>query len=143
MVTRGKVVPMVTTEIDRFVTFADECVRFVQEIIEEAGDVDPFQEAQHSSPIIEVVTKKWTGLIIDLLYRNEQLGFSRLRDLLVGISSRTLSLRLKSLEEMGWVRREVVADRPPRVLYSLTEKGTVFAKIARPVFLFIRLSEGE
>ncbi len=134
---------MVTTTIDRFVTFADECVRFVQEIVEEAGDVDPFLEAQRSSPIIEAVTKKWTGLIIDLLYRSGQLGFSRLRDLLMGISSRTLSLRLKSLEEMGWVHREVVADRPPRVLYSLTEKGTVFAKMARPVFLFIRMSEAE
>ncbi len=134
---------MVTTTIDRFVTFADECVRFVQEIVEEAGDEDLFLEAQRSSPIIEAITKKWTGLIIDLLYRSGQLGFSRLRDLLMGISSRTLSLRLKSLEEMGWVHREVVADRPPRVLYSLTEKGTVFAKMARPVFLFILLSEGE
>ncbi len=134
---------MVTTSIDRFVKFADECVRFVQEIVEEAGDLDPFLEAQRSSPIIEAITKKWTGLIIDLLYRSGQLGFSRLRDQLMGISSRTLSLRLKSLEEMGWVHREVVADRPPRVLYSLTEKGTVFAKMARPMFLFIRLSEGE
>ncbi len=134
---------MVKTTIDRFVTFADECVQFVKEIVEEVGDVDPFLEAQSSSPLIEAITKKWTGLIIDLLYRSGQLGFSRLRDLLMGISSRTLSLRLKSLEEMGWVHREVIADRPPRVLYSLTEKGTVFAKMARPVFLFIRLSEGE
>ncbi len=134
---------MVTTSTDRFATFADECARFVQQLVAEAGDVDPFQEAQRSSRIIEAITKKWTGLIIDLLYRSEQLGFSRLRDLLMGISSRTLSLRLKTLEEMGWVRREVVADRPPRVLYSLTETGTIFAKMARPVFLFIRMSEWE
>ncbi len=61
----------------------------------------------------------------------------------MGISSRTLSLRLKSLEGMGWVRREVVADRPPRVLYSLTDQGTMLAKMAGPMYLYIRLSGQE
>ena len=134
---------MLTTTTDRFAAFADECVRFVEEMGEGLREnIDPIEEAQRSSRIIGSITKKWTVPIIYLLYRTEQLGYSRLRDLLMGISSRTLSLRLKSLEEMGWVRREVVADRPPRVLYSLTEKGTLVAKMAGPMYLFIRLSEG-
>ena len=53
----------------------------------------------------------------------------------------TLSLRLKSLEGREWVRREVLADRPPRVLYSLTDRGTMAAKMAGPLYLYIRLSE--
>ncbi len=61
----------------------------------------------------------------------------------MGISSRTLSLRLKDLEGRGWVRREVVEDRPPRVLYSLTDAGTMVAKMAGPMYLYIRLLEGE
>ena len=134
---------MVTTTIDRFVTFAEECVRFVQELEEGLGEVDLIEEAQRSAPIIEAITRKWTAVIIDLLFRSGELGFSRLRDLLMGISSRTLSLRLKSLEEMGWVHREVVGDRPPRVLYSLTESGTIFAKMAGPMYLFIRQSSKD
>lgn len=51
--------------------------------------------------------------------------------------------RLKDLEGRGWVRREVVEDRPPRVLYSLTEAGTMVAKMAGPMYLYIRLLEGE
>lgn len=61
----------------------------------------------------------------------------------IGISSRTLSLRLKDLETRGWVHREVVEDRPPRVLYSLTDRGTMIAKMAGPMYLYIRLLEGE
>ena len=132
---------MLTTTTDRFAAFADECVRFVEEMGEGLREnIDPIEEAQRSSRIIGAVTKKWTVPIIYLLYRTGQLRFSRFRELLMGISSRTLSLRLKSLEEMGWVRREVVTDRPPRVLYSLTEKGTMVAKMAGPMYLFIRLS---
>ncbi len=133
---------MLTTTTDRFAAFADECVRFVeregQELREE---MDPIEEAQRSSRIIGAITKKWTVPIIYLLYRTGKLRFSRFRELLMGISSRTLSLRLKSLEERRWVRREVVADRPPRVLYSLTERGTMVAKMAGPMYLYIRLSE--
>jgi DNA-binding HxlR family transcriptional regulator len=135
---------MLTTTTDRFADFADECVRFVEEVGEELGDeVDPIEEAQRSSRIIGAITKKWTVPIVYLLYRTGELRFSRFRDLLMGISSRTLSLRLKDLEGRGWVRREVVEDRPPRVLYSLTEEGTMVAKMAGPMYLYIRLLEGE
>lgn len=41
------------------------------------------------------------------------------------------------------MRREVVADRPPRVLYSLTDEGTMVAKMAGPMYLYIRLREGD
>lgn len=129
---------------ERFSRFAEECVRFVEEVGEELREeIDPIEEAQRSSRIIGAVSKKWTVPIIYLLYRTGQLGFSELAKLLMGISSRTLSLRLKSLEKRAWVRREVLNDRPPRVLYSLTEMGTLVAKMAGPMYLFIRLSEEE
>ncbi|MEE9237467.1 MAG: helix-turn-helix domain-containing protein, partial [Thermoplasmata archaeon] len=83
-------------------------------------------------------SKKWTVPIIYLLYRTGKLGFSELAKLLMGISSRTLSLRLRSLESRGWIRREVSDGRPPRVFYSLTERGSLVAKMAGPMYLFIR-----
>lgn len=56
---------------------------------------------------------------------------------------RTLSLRLKSLEEKGWGLRDVLMDRPPRVLYSLTDRGIMVAKMVGPTYLHIRLSEED
>ena len=42
---------------------------------------------------------------------------------LEGISPRTLSLRLRALEEEGIVERHTYPEVPPRVEYALTEKG--------------------
>ena len=42
---------------------------------------------------------------------------------LEGISPRTLSLRLRALEEEGIVERHTFPEVPPRVEYALTEKG--------------------
>jgi len=49
--------------------------------------------------------------------------FNALRASLGHISSKTLSHRLKVLEELGFVRREAFLEIPPRVEYHLTEKG--------------------
>ncbi len=49
--------------------------------------------------------------------------FSELERSLAGISPRTLSLRLRALEDEGILARETYSEVPPRVEYSLTEKG--------------------
>ena len=49
--------------------------------------------------------------------------FCELERSLHGISPRTLSLRLRSLEEQGIVERNTYPEVPPRVEYSLTSKG--------------------
>lgn len=49
--------------------------------------------------------------------------FGELRQSLAGVSPKTLSVRLKELEEAGVLTRTVFAEVPPRVEYSLTEKG--------------------
>lgn len=70
----------------------------------------------------ELVCSKWTLLLI----RNLGDGCSRFCELersLVGISPRTLSLRLRELEQAGIVVRNTYPDVPPRVQYGLTQKG--------------------
>jgi DNA-binding HxlR family transcriptional regulator len=70
----------------------------------------------------EVVCGKWTLLVI----RDLADGCSRFCELersLEGISPRTLSLRLRALEEEGIVARNTFPEVPPRVEYELTEKG--------------------
>jgi DNA-binding HxlR family transcriptional regulator len=70
----------------------------------------------------EVVCGKWTLLLI----RDLAAGSSRFCELersLEGISPRTLSLRLRALEEEGIVERHTYPEVPPRVEYALTVKG--------------------
>ena len=55
--------------------------------------------------------------------------FCELERSLTGISPRTLSLRLRALEEEGVVARETYAEVPPRVEYSLTDKGLALVPI--------------
>lgn len=49
--------------------------------------------------------------------------FCELERSLHGISPRTLSLRLRALEEEGIVKRQTFPEVPPRVEYALTDKG--------------------
>jgi len=76
----------------------------------------------------EVVCGKWTLLLV----RDLAEGCTRFCELersLQGISPRTLSLRLRALEEEGIVERQTFAEVPPRVEYALTEKGRALLPI--------------
>ena len=55
--------------------------------------------------------------------------FCELERSLGGISPRTLSLRLRALEEEGIVQRTTFPEVPPRVEYALTEKGRALVPI--------------
>lgn len=70
----------------------------------------------------EIVCGKWTLLLVrDLAEGNSR--FCELERSLTGISPRTLSLRLRALEEEGIVERQTFPEVPPRVEYALTPKG--------------------
>jgi DNA-binding HxlR family transcriptional regulator len=70
----------------------------------------------------EIVCGKWTLLVIRDLAEGRS-RFCELERSLRGISPRTLSLRLRALEEEGIVERQTYPEVPPRVEYALTEKG--------------------
>jgi DNA-binding HxlR family transcriptional regulator len=70
----------------------------------------------------EVISGKWTLLIIRDL-ADSPLRFCELERSLDGISPRTLSLRLRALEEERIVERQTYPEVPPRVTYALTDKG--------------------
>jgi len=70
----------------------------------------------------EIISGKWTLLVIrDLAGGSSR--FCELERSLEGISPRTLSLRLRALEEQGIIERHTYPEVPPRVEYGLTEKG--------------------
>jgi DNA-binding HxlR family transcriptional regulator len=70
----------------------------------------------------DIICGKWTILVIRDLAEGRT-RFCELERSLAGISPRTLSLRLRALEEQGIVERHTYPEVPPRVEYSLTEKG--------------------
>ena len=82
-------------------------------------------ERNESCPVCrtaEIVCGKWTLLLIRDLSEGRS-RFCELERSLEGISPRTLSLRLRALEEEGIVARQTYPEVPPRVEYALTEKG--------------------
>ncbi len=70
----------------------------------------------------EIISGKWTILVIRDLAEDSR-RFCELERSLAGISPRTLSLRLRALEDCGVVERHTYPEVPPRVEYTLTAKG--------------------
>lgn len=81
------------------------------------------------TPIFELFGQKWTTVILsEILNGNNHYG--TLRKKFATMSSRTLSARLKTLENNGIITRTVYPVIPPSVEYQLTPKG----KDARKMF---------
>ena len=81
---------------------------------------------------MELLGKRWTGLIIKLLMEGP-LRFNELAERLEVVSDRMLAERLKELEHAGVVERRVFAEVPVRVEYSLTEKGHALAPVIESI----------
>lgn len=78
---------------------------------------------------MEIISKRWTGLIIYQLQKSGPQRFGELENS-ISVSGRVLSDRLKDLEQSGLVKRDVYPETPVRIEYSLTDKG----RALRPVF---------
>src|SRR5690554_6828360 len=68
-----------------------------------------------------ILSKRWTGLIIYQLLTGQQ-RFCTMESA-IAISGRLLSERLKELEKLDIVKRDIYPETPVRIEYSLTEKG--------------------
>ncbi|MGP4079807.1 winged helix-turn-helix transcriptional regulator [Pseudalkalibacillus sp. R45] len=72
---------------------------------------------------IEIIGKKWTGLIIRVLLAGPK-RFKDIKKQIPDMSDRMLTERMKELEAVGIVKREVYPETPVRIEYTLTDKGT-------------------
>src|ERR1700759_4681831 len=71
---------------------------------------------------IDVIGGKWKPIIIFLLLEGPH-RFGELHKSIPGMALKVLSRQLKELEQDEIIHREVFAEVPPKVVYSLTEKG--------------------
>jgi DNA-binding HxlR family transcriptional regulator len=78
---------------------------------------------------LEVLGDKYSLKIVALLMQQQKQRFVELEDQIEGISPRTLSARLKQLDAYGLVERTQFATIPPKVEYTLTEKGKALSTL--------------
>jgi DNA-binding HxlR family transcriptional regulator len=77
----------------------------------------------------------WTLMIVYTLLTGRK-RFGELLEVMGNVSPKTLSQRLKLLEELGFVQRHAFAEIPPRVEYCLTEKGLALVDIMEAIKQF-------
>ena len=72
---------------------------------------------------VQLIGNKWKMLIIRNLIYNGKQRFSDFIRTIPAISKKVLTDNLRALEDDGLIEREVFAEVPPRVEYSLSEIG--------------------
>lgn len=77
----------------------------------------------------------WTLMIVYTLLTGTR-RFGELLEALGNVSPKTVSQRLKMLEEIGFVQRQAFLEIPPRVEYRLTEKGLALVDIMEAIKQF-------
>jgi DNA-binding HxlR family transcriptional regulator len=85
-------------------------------------DLDPRIEALVND-LIGRVADKWTMLVLEVLAEKGELRFTRLSELVEGISQKMLTQTLRHMERDGLVTRTVHPVVPPKVEYKLTQLG--------------------
>ncbi len=85
---------------------------------------DALSLMSETSKLRKIITKRGTlEILIPLCCTTEPVRYKQFKQALKGISSKTLSTRLKELEKSGVLERLSYNEIPPRVEYKLTRKG--------------------
>src|SRR6186997_2349307 len=92
-----------------------------------------FAAACPSRVVLDHVTSKWGVLVLVALSDGPQ-RWSELRRRAEGISEKMLAQTLRTLEADGLVHRDAQPVIPPRVDYSLTDRGTELVTLLLPLF---------
>lgn len=73
--------------------------------------------------ILARISDKWSILVLFTLNQSALMRFNVLQKNIPDISQKMLTVTLRTLEEDGFVKRQVYAEVPPRVEYSLTDRA--------------------
>jgi DNA-binding HxlR family transcriptional regulator len=95
-------------------------------VIPMTGECSPFCPRYHRA--MEILGRRWAGAIIRAMLAGRS-HFSEITAVVPGLSDRLLSERLKELEAEEIITRTVIADRPVRIEYHLTEKGKALGNV--------------
>ena len=82
-----------------------------------------------ATPLAQVMGRRYALGLLSLVANSGIIRFNELRTRLGEVSSSTLAARLHDLETAGLIARTVYPDTPPRVEYSLTERGRELCRV--------------
>ena len=82
--------------------------------------------------LLEHVTSRW-GVLVIVALSDGTMRWGEIRRLLTGVTEKMLSQTLRTLEADDLVAREAHPVVPPRVDYSLTDRGRELAALLRPL----------
>lgn len=80
----------------------------------------------------DVIRGKWKAVILCHLLEGTK-RFLELQRITPGVSHKVLNEKLKQLEDAGLIHKKVYDELPPRVEYSLTEKGREYAIVLKQI----------
>lgn len=83
---------------------------------------------------VQLIGNKWKLLILRNLIYNGAQRFTDFPKTIPGISKKVLTDNLRALESDGLIEREVFAEVPPRVVYSLSDLGKTLKPILDAMF---------
>lgn len=82
-------------------------------------------------PVVDLVFSRWSTPILWVLHHHGRLRFNQLQRLLVDVTPKVLTTRLRQLERDGLVIRTYHAEIPPRVEYEISEMGSTLSPVFR------------
>lgn len=82
---------------------------------------------------LDIVSKKWTVLIVKLLDKYGKLRYNEIKKRLNSISPKSLSDQLKNLENASLIKKIVFQEIPVKVEYELSDKGKELINSIRPL----------
>lgn len=93
------------------------------------------QNIQSLEESFTLLSQKWSLEILYTLFLKNTISFSQMKKTL-GVNSRTLSDKLKSLKQYDYIERTVKTEPPLRVEYKLTAKGKNMVLLALPLLYY-------
>jgi DNA-binding HxlR family transcriptional regulator len=98
------------------------------------------EDCRALTDVLARIGDKWTVMVVGVLSQGP-LRYSQILKVIDGVSQRMLTLTLKGLERDGLVTRTVYPTNPPRVDYTLTERGQTLTVPLRGLWLWARANK--
>jgi len=125
---------LVESRIKSTIEGIEETIQHVFDL-QEIGLQDLKSTIQGLESNFNLLSQKWNLQILYTLFLRKTMGFGELKRTL-GVNSRTLSDKLKSLKQYGYINRTVEQEPPIRVTYSLVTRGENTVLLALPLIYY-------
>ncbi len=120
--------------------------KIIRSTLANYSNTGPFNadwEVEAAVEALHVFGSRWTIEILATLYITGPRRFNEMKGMLSGISSRTLSDKLRFLAEEGLVLRLVNEGPPVKVSYELSEHGLTCGRLLSPLVAHLKVEMGS